>query len=61
MTLKWGLLCEKTERSSKVMPPVTRPPCPSPTTLVLPLSLASAPTSPPQHPAARDQVDLPGE
>ena len=55
MTLKWGLLCEKTERSSKATPPVTRTPCPLPQALVLPLSLASPP------PAARDQVDLPGE
>lgn len=52
MTLKWGLLCEKTERSSKATPPVTRTPRPSPAspgppTLVgLPTPCSSGPGGP---------------
>ena len=46
MTLKWGLLCEKTERSSKAMPPVTRPPRPSPTSPGPPTLLGLRPPLP---------------
>ena len=47
MTLKWGLLCEKTEKSSKAMPPVTTPPCPSPASPGPPTLLGLRPHPPP--------------
>lgn len=55
ITLKWGLLCEKTERSSKATPPVTKTPHPSPASPGLP-TLVGLPTpcsSGPGGPARR--------